>query len=1054
MSQSFIQRGATVSHSGRLRKHLSARLSRRLLVGLIGASLAAGAVLPSTVFAQSTNATLRGTAPPNTEITALNTATGATRHTKSNAQGNYTLVGLPPGTWTVSAGAGAPRTVTLSVASTSTLNLKGGGKQPTTTVTPNNATELQGVQVTAGALPDIDTSQVATTISQHEIETLPQVSRNFLEFADIVPGMKFTVSANGNTSLRAGAQNDSRINVFIDGVSQKSYVMGGGIAGQNASQGNPFPELAIGQYKVITSNYKAEYAQLSSAAITALTKSGTNQFKGEVFDRYTSGRFRARTPAENAANKKTPSHEREFGFDLGGPIVKNLMHFYVTYEGKRFNTPTTVVVPPNGQPGVPFLPSDVASQFGPSNLPFKENLYFGKLDWEPGDNDRIELSARIRNENTRTGFGGATAESAGIDQKNTDRRYVLKWDHSGNSGWFNELLLTHQYTFFRPTPLSFGNGAIYTLDMESSDQQIIDTGPASPLAAQDKGQKGFTLKDDLTLSDFQWHGDHVVKAGIVYRDLTLKAADAGNFNPQFYYTISTDAGLQTTPYKAFFTKPVSGLGLSPTVVTKDRQYGVYIQDDWDVNDNLTLNLGVRWDYEDDPSYTDFVTPKNVIAALNSPNPYPGAAPGETYADALAKGGVNVADYISTGHNRSNYGGEVQPRLGFSYDINADQMHVIHGGAGRSYDRDLYNYMQLETTKAALPQFTVFFRDPATGICHHGGAPCFDWNPDYLDGLRNLQALVSATNKGGEIDLLNNRLTAPYSDKFSVGMANQVGPWRTDATLVRSLYHDGFAFTLGNRYPNGSYFNDPRECNANANPGAAAAFGCPVPGFGSLILGNNGISVRTTQFLVSAKKPFTDQSGWGATLAYTFTHAKQNRDITQHYSFDYATVQDYPFITSNAAPKHRLVATGSLNGPWGLIFGAKLTLATPVPANFIACYGPNSPYGSAGNPPVMFANGSYCTAAASRPAGNGRFLVGGKIFGYRDVDFQVTKNFHLWDGTTLYARFDLLNAFNFKNLISPINDLSGPPGDYATTYNPIGAITYVPRTIKFEMGLKF
>jgi hypothetical protein len=92
MSQSFIQGGATVSHSGRLRKHLSARLSRRLLVGLIGASLATGAVLPSTVFAQSTNATLRGTAPPSTEITALNTATGATRHTKSNAQVNYTLV--------------------------------------------------------------------------------------------------------------------------------------------------------------------------------------------------------------------------------------------------------------------------------------------------------------------------------------------------------------------------------------------------------------------------------------------------------------------------------------------------------------------------------------------------------------------------------------------------------------------------------------------------------------------------------------------------------------------------------------------------------------------------------------------------------------------------------------------------------------------------------------------------------------------------------------------------------------------------------------------------
>src|SRR5699024_743558 len=132
-------------------------------------------------------------------------------------------------------------------------------------------------------------------ISQHQIDTIPQISRNFLEFADIVPGMVFSVDKDGNTSLRAGALNNSQVNVFIDGVSQKSYVMGGGIAGQNASQGNPFPELAIGQYKVITSNYKAEYAQLSSAAITSVTKSGTNEFHGEAFERYTNAGYRART---------------------------------------------------------------------------------------------------------------------------------------------------------------------------------------------------------------------------------------------------------------------------------------------------------------------------------------------------------------------------------------------------------------------------------------------------------------------------------------------------------------------------------------------------------------------------------------------------------------------------------------------------------------------------------------------------------------------------------------------------------------------------------------
>ena len=179
-------------------------------------------------------------------------------------------------------------------------------------------------------------------------------------------------------------------------------------------------------------------------------------------------------------------------------------------------------------------------------------------------------------------------------------------------------------------------------------------------------------------------------------------------------TTSPATGVEATPYKAFFTKPVTGLGgLAPVVTTKDKQYGAYIQDDWDVTDKLQLNLGVRWDYEDNPAYNNFVTPANVVAALQGPNPYAAGTPyaGETYAQALARGGINVNDYISNGHQRSNPKDEWQPRLGFSYDLFNDEAHVFHGGWGRSYDRNLYNYLQLEVTKAALPQFTVYFQDP-------------------------------------------------------------------------------------------------------------------------------------------------------------------------------------------------------------------------------------------------------------------------------------------------------------------------------------------------------
>ncbi|MBI0320346.1 TonB-dependent receptor, partial [Streptomyces javensis] len=150
---------------------------------------------------------------------------------------------------------------------------------------------------------------------------------------------------------------------------------------------------------------------------------------------------------------------------------------------------------------------------------------------------------------------------------------------------------------------------------------------------------------------------------------------------------------------------------------------MFIQDDWQVNDHLQLNIGLRWDYEKTPSYLDFVTPQQVVDAIYSQDPR--APAGQTYADSLALGGLDISDYISNGHNRKAFKDAWQPRLGFSYDINADEQHVIHGGAGRSYDRDLFDNLQLETTKLALPQPTIYFRNPATGACINGQAACYD-----------------------------------------------------------------------------------------------------------------------------------------------------------------------------------------------------------------------------------------------------------------------------------------------------------------------------------------
>jgi outer membrane receptor protein involved in Fe transport len=980
---------------------------RNRIASFVASALASAG--SAVVWAQTNYATLEGHADANSEVTAKDVATGLTRRTKAGADGSYTLVGLPPGTYQVDAGPGTQQVVTLSVASTATLDL----------------VKLATVTISGKRLVEAKTSEVGAIVSQHEIQTVPQLTRNFLEFADTVPGVKFNVDQAGNTSLTSGAQNANAVNVYIDGVGQKSYVKEGGVSGQFFTQGNPFPELAIGEYKVITSNYKAEYDQLSSAAVTAETKSGTNQFHGEVFGIYTGTSLRAETPSELASvpNVKTPSQDKEFGAAFGGPIIPDVAHFFLTYEGKRYTTPITIVPAGGATPAIlAQLPASVVEQFGPTQKIFTEDLYFGKLDWEATEADRFVLTSEVRRESQAGNSPGPITQSASIDIINNDTRIDVRWQRSTDR-WFNELIANYEDSFNSPTARELGNGAQYTWQPAGigtgNDQLIADTGPADPRAAQNKGQRGYSFSDDLTFSHLQWiKGDHTVKTGIKYKWVRLTAQDAENINPQFYYDVSTAAGTATIPWKAFFTNPVPGL--SPVATSDDQQLGVYLQDDWITTDKLTLNLGVRWDYERNPSYLNYVTPANVVAALLGPNPTP-LTPGQTYAQALALGGVNINDYISNGHNRSAYTNEFQPRVGFSYDLNADQRHVIFGGYGRAYDRDLYDYLQVEVTKQALPQYTIFFNtaDHACAL----SPTCVTWDPKYLNGLSNLQALVASSNAGAEVDIINNRLKVPYSDQFSLGIRNQLGDWNTSVAVARILSYDGFVFTLGNRYPDGSFF---------VNGGQPWGHG--VPGFGSLIIGNNGIETRNTEVLVSAAKPYTPESRWGATAAYTYTSASTNRDSTQHYAFDEETIQQYPFIPSNIEPKHRLVLTGSLSAPWGFVVGAKLTIETPIPHDDVTCYVNGQ----------RFPTGSGCTPFGATPPG----------LGYRSLDLQVTKDFNIWQTATAYARFDVINVFNVKNYADYVLTPNNGVLSTGVAYNPTGNIFGVPRELRLQLGARF
>jgi outer membrane receptor protein involved in Fe transport len=984
---------------------------------IIAAAVAAVLAAPSVTWAQSADATLRGKAPASTDITAKNVATGATRRTQSSPDGSYTLAGLPPGTYRVDAGPGTETVVTLTVASTATLDL-GASSGATATDAP-----MQEVTVTGRRLNEVRTSEVGQTVSQDQIANVPQMTRNFLEFADTVPGVVFEVDGQGKTSIRGGAQNDNGVNVYIDGVGQKGYVRSG-VSGQAGdTQGNPFPQLAIGEYKVITSNYKAEYDQISSAAITALTRSGTNKFEGEAFGTYTADNFRARTPGEIAADAKSQSESKEYGISFGGPIIEDRLHFFLTYEAKRYETPVTVT-PGGGVPVayVPGLPADARAQLGPSSIAFDEDLFFAKLDWALSDADSFQASAKIRQETSQgdqTGTG--VAGSAAVDTDNNDKRMELTWKHSG-AGWLNEVQGTYEDAFYQPhIRNSAVNGASYTWQSGSQDPVILAVDGSDPRAAQNKGQKGWSIGDTITFTDITWGGgDHTIKAGIKYKSVDLTAADSIPGNPVFSYNV-TPAGTAALPWKATFALPLAGF--DSIVTSKDKQLGLFAQDDWTLNDHLTLNLGVRWDIEKNPSYLDFKTPQFFIDSINTIVPGTG---GLTYGQTLGLSSdpsvaYDINNYISTGKNRSAYSKEIQPRLGFSYDLDGDQQHVIFGGVGRAYDRDLYDYLQLEQTKFSLATTEVRF-NTADHPCTVDGSSCFAWNPVYASDPNALPALLNGM--AGEVDLINNDLKVPYSDQISIGMRNRVGDWNTSAAVSRIVSKDGFYFAIGNRAPDGSFWQGQSQPWGFSPPGLA----------GVLLIGGNGIETKSTQLLLSAEKPFTEESRWGTSLSYTYTDASQNRDINEHYIFDQVNINQYRFVTSNAAAKNRFVATGTYLAGWGVTLAGKFTWSTPIPHTVNSCL----------NGPAVFDNLAPCESFTYTLSGRG----------YQALDLQATKNFEVGNLGSFYLRLDALNVTDVHNLVDFTDERDAVGLVTGGQYTKTGNITGLPRTLRMSFGMKF
>ncbi len=949
----------------------------RLALGASFFALTGALVMTAPAMAADLS-TLQGhvnSAAAGTQVRAVDANTGAAATATVRADGSYIIVGLRPGTYHIQAGSGDAQDITLSVGETTTLDL-------------DAATATATTVTVVGRRKEVRTSEVATSVTQTQINSLPQLDRNFLNFAALAPGVSMSTDPN-NKTFQAGATPASQVNVFIDGQSQKNQVLQGGVAGQDSSRGNPFPQLAVQEFKVSTQNFKAEYEQAGTAIISAVTKTGGNEFHGTVFDQIETKGMSGQ-PFYDRGNPKPNYHRQQYGVDLGGPIIKDVLHFYVAYEGDDEVHPSVAVdmrdpasnnyLNDPAHPTTAALNTYLQSLNGTYADPYNEKLFFGKLTWTPTDDDTIDFSITNRSESNQQGFGGQTAYSAGSNLNQFLRAGVLSWKHRGDD-WLNEMSVETQSYHWRQSNIA-GGPSVSLLDDKANPGcitcSIADIG--GPQYTQVKSQDNVTFKDNFTYTGLDWHGHHVVKAGVKYAAYKYNAAE--NLF-QFYYDDRTYVvgAANNVPRAA-----VLNIG-NPAFKTNNNQTGLFIQDDWTLNDHLELNLGVRWDYESNMLNDKYVTPAPVAAAIRGFTNFINA-------------GFNPEDYISDGSNRKAQTGMIAPRLGFSYDLNGDRKTVIFGGYGRYYDRTINDYVQIESRRAYAPQVTVDFS-------------VTPWDPAYLTSA------ASIPNPGhGEIYALRNDTKVPYNDQFDFGVRHQFGSIATSVTVSEIKGHNLFTWVLGNRNADGSWCASGPQYACQPWSGA-------LPGYGNFLISTDDSKSDYQAVYFTVDKPYTKASRYGYSGTLTLTNAKANGSSTE-FAFDYSDPEDTGMHAAPGVDKLRFVGTGIVDGPWDTQLSGILTLASGQPFDSIDTTGP---------------------AVRIIPTA----LYPRNQLAYKNLDLRIAKDFELPNGQVITIDGQVYNVFDWVNKTyagwgGGLNNGSGPSraGEHATTGNP--------RT--FQVGLKY
>ena len=1031
---------------------------------------------PATLRAQETTATLFGTVrDPNkavvakTRVTATNEQTGFARESLTDDNGSYTLPLLPVGNYELTAEVPGfqkyrQRGITLAVNQAARIDVD---------LVVGSVAQIVVVTSEAG-LVNTQNGTVGQVINERKIHELPLNGRNFLQLATlqagITPGIslisEFTPAHPGQVTFNANGLRQQSNNFLLDGADNNDGFLG-------TAAGVPSPD-SLQEFRILTNAYSAEYGRGGGAVVNVVTRAGTNDFHGSVYEFFRNDVFDAR----NFFSAEVPAlKQNQFGGTFGGPFKKDQSFFFASYEGFRQRQGATAssVVPSlleragnfsasNVKPIDPntrqrftndIIPPERISQIaknilarvpapnrGPNQLSATNNgatdgdQFMTRIDHELTRNDNFSGRYFYENGSSLKPFTNPppiNVPGFPFSDNYKFQNLVLSDVHKFSTQLINELRFAYSRSRTRYNKPDYNIdprslGFTYPILGDSNMPLIFMSGlTAIGTSSETNGLRRdniFQYQDHLTYV----HGNHNLRAGLdIFRNLFSLREDNsndGSFNFTGAFSGNAIADfLLGLPARFAQASPGAPAYFSSTYIQP------YLQDDFRLSRRLTLNLGLRYDL-DLPVKEKY----NRLVAFR-PGQKSQLVP-TAPTGLLFQGDPGLSQIVKT--DKNNFA----PRFGFAWDVFGDGRTSLRGGYGIYYDIVLGT---LYGNFVVSPPFTTTVNVSSV----RSFADPFGGTSPFASGSSGLVFPQLLT-----LNVIDPNYKTPYNQQWNLSVQREV--------TKNFVLEAGYVGTKGTNLPGTRVLNTAvfatgaTARNVDARRPFAPAFGQILnfqstfnSSYNSLQLTANKRMSRGLSFLAAYtwSKTIDDGSfptGRRAirvgTLAQDQNNLHAERGLSNYdarHRFVFSYLWEIPVFRSQHGMLGRLFGGWQMNGIATLQSGRPFVIQDSSDPNFDGVASdrpdlirnPNLPSGQ------RTVDHFFDTTAFVRvPPGTNRFGDAGRdiVIGpdYRNFDLSLIKRFHVWErarGELRWEIFDLFNHPNFDNPGggAPANDIASP-----------------------------